>query len=129
MSSIKWNILISEEMNNIPKDTDLLLTLEHNITKERIVTLGKSILHKMSPSSPGFSVWVIYDFNLTLSSEAYRIVAWANNVLPYKDNCWDKLDDSEYVCSDCHTHWTTSDISKFEYCPTCGEYKKEVRGD
>lgn len=123
MNAIDWNIY--DEINDmIPKDTDILLTVEHKETKERKVIMSRIISHRISPSAPVHYNWIEpkrYFF------DTYKIVAWAHNILPYKDNCWDSINENEFICSDCLAVWKTADISRYSYCPNCGQPKIEVR--
>ena len=40
---------------------------------------------------------------------------------------WIDNGNGSYMCSNCKTEWTTSQIEKMCFCPTCGNPK--VRGD
>lgn len=40
---------------------------------------------------------------------------------------WIDNGNGSYACSNCKTEWTTSQIEKMCFCPTCGNQK--VRGD
>lgn len=40
---------------------------------------------------------------------------------------WIDNGNGSYTCSDCKTEWTTSQIEKMRFCPTCGNPK--LRGD
>ena len=53
--------------------------------------------------------------------EERKIGKWENDKL---------FGECAYVCSFCHTIWTSSEIENMHYCPTCGtEMKGESNND
>lgn len=42
---------------------------------------------------------------------------------------WIDNGNGSYTCSNCKTEWTTSQIEKMCFCPTCGADMREVAND
>lgn len=52
-------------------------------------------------------------------------------VLPSAENKGEWIDNGNgsYTCSNCKTEWTTSQIEKMCFCPTCGADMREPKGE
>lgn len=81
MDRIKWYAYTNIEDESIPKDVDLLLTVENCKTNERKVIIAKLIIHKICPGVKGTLTWVgvapyFFDEN--------KIIAWTNMIKSYQ---------------------------------------------
>lgn len=52
-----------------------------------------------------------------------------NKALSENKGEWIDKGNGSYVCSNCKTEWTTSQIEKMCFCPTCGADMREPKGE
>lgn len=79
MAEIKWNDIKCTSPEEIPKDTDLLVTIEDPDGNHKVV-ISKYFLHKPFPSAEGYYRWILpkkYEF------DGYKVIAWAYMVQPF----------------------------------------------
>lgn len=56
-------------------------------------------------------------------------LAMAISALSENKGEWIDKGNGSYVCSNCKTEWTTSQIEKMCFCPTCGADMREPKGE
>lgn len=52
-----------------------------------------------------------------------------NKALSENKGEWIDNGNGSYTCSNCKTEWTTSQIEKMRFCPTCGADMREPKGE